>query len=213
MKNKNVPPSPIPPRGSSPRCTDYRPGLPPLPESSSQSPPSSSAAALPQVPAPSAAALSLPEIIRAYRPLVLAVAGRYQGRGADFCDLEQEGYLALLILVPQCPDMNWLAYFLRCRLPGVVRDAAARLRRARARAGMLLEEIEETLGAEEGRYREIELRATLARELTTEEYRLAQLLSEGNTQSEIAKELGVTQQAVAARLKKIRAKLKKALRE
>ena len=78
---------------------------------------------------------------------------------------------------------------------------------------MLLEEIEETLGAEEGRYREIELRATLARELTTEEYRLAQLLSEGNTQSEIAKELGVTQQAVAARLKKIRAKLKKALRE
>ena len=121
MKNKKVPPSPIPPRGSSPRCTDYRPGLPPLPESSFP----------PPVPAPSAAALSLPEIIRAYRPLVLAVAGRYQGRGADFCDLEQEGYLALLILVPQCPDMNWLAYFLRCRLPGVVRDAAARLRRAR----------------------------------------------------------------------------------
>ena len=81
MKNKKVPPSPIPPRGSSPRCTDYRPGLPPLPESSFPSP----------VPAPSAAALSLPEIIRAYRPLVLAVAGRYQGRGADFCDLEQEG--------------------------------------------------------------------------------------------------------------------------
>ncbi|WP_455600123.1 sigma factor, partial [Cloacibacillus sp.] len=116
MKNKKVPPSPIPPRGSSPRCTDYRPGLPPLPESSSQSPPSSSAAALPPVPAPSDAAISLPEIIRAYRPLVIATAGRYQGRGADFCDLEQEGYLALLILVPQCPDMNWLAYFLRCRL-------------------------------------------------------------------------------------------------
>ncbi|WP_455598863.1 sigma factor, partial [Cloacibacillus sp.] len=98
MKNKKVPPSPIPPRGSSPRCTDYLPAIP--------SP----------VPVPSDAALSLPEIIRAYRSLVIATAGRYQGRGADFYDLEQEGYLALLILVPQCPDMNWLAYFLRCRL-------------------------------------------------------------------------------------------------
>ena len=73
---------------------------------------------------------------------------------------------------------------------------------------MLLEEIEETAGAEEEGYREAELRAILFRVLTPEELDLTQALLEGFKQREIAENLGVSQQAVAARLRKIRDKLK-----
>ena len=110
------------------------------------------------------------EIVDSYTPLVRATARRYEGRGADYEDLVQEGYLALLILIPKCPDMKWLAHFLKNNLPGLVRDAAARMRRGRAQGDeVLLEEIEETAGAEEEGYREAELRAILFRVLTPEE--------------------------------------------
>ena len=149
------------------------------------------------------------EIVDSYPPQVRATARRYEGRGADYEDLVQEGYLALLILIPKCPDMKWLAHFLKNNLPGLVRDAAARMRRGRAQGDeVLLEEIEETAGAEEEGYREAELRAILFRVLTPEELDLTQALLEGFKQREIAENLGVSQQAVAARLRKIRDKLK-----
>lgn len=149
------------------------------------------------------------EIVDSYTPLVRATARRYEGCGADYEDLVQEGYLALLILIPKCPDMKWLAHFLKNNLPGLVRDAAARMRRGRAQGDeVLLEEIEETAGAEEEGYREAELRAILFRVLTPEELDLIQALLEGFKQREIAENLGVSQQAVAARLRKIRDKLK-----
>ena len=149
------------------------------------------------------------EIVDSYTPLVRATARRYEGRGADYEDLVQEGYLALLILIPKCPDMKWLAPFLKNNLPGLVRDAAARMRRGRAQGDeVLLEEIEETAGAEEEGYREAELRAILFRVLTPEELDLTQALLEGFKQREIAENLGVSQQAVAARLRKIKDKLK-----
>ncbi|EXG78287.1 sigma-70 family RNA polymerase sigma factor [Cloacibacillus evryensis] len=149
------------------------------------------------------------EIVDSYTPLVRATARRYEGRGADYEDLVQEGYLALLILIPKCPDMKWLAHFLKNNLPGLVRDAAARMRRGRAQGDeVLLEEIEETVGAEEEGYREAELRAILFRVLTPEELDLTQALLEGFKQREIAENLGVSQQAVAARLRKIKDKLK-----
>ena len=145
------------------------------------------------------------EIVDSYTPLVRATARRYEGRGADYEDLVQEGYLALLILIPKCPDMKWLAHFLKNTLPGLVRVAAARMRRGRAQGDeVLLEEIEETAGAEEEGYREAELRAILFRVLTPEELDLTQALLEGFKQREIAENLGDSQQAVAARLRKIR---------
>ena len=149
------------------------------------------------------------EIVDSYTPLVRATARSYEGRGADYEDLVQEGYLALLILIPKCPDMKWLAHFLKNNLPGLVRDAAARMRRGRAQGDeVLLEEIEETAGAEEEGSREAELRAILFRVLTPEELDLTQALLEGFKQREIAENLGVSQQAVAARLRKIKDKLK-----
>ena len=147
--------------------------------------------------------------LEAYAPLVRSVAWRYAGRGAEFEDLVQEGCLALLVLIPRCPDRRWLARYLKTNLPGYVRDAAARMRRHAAHGGgAMTEELEATLGKNEERYEETELRETLERLLTREELDITQALVEGFTQAEIAKGLGVTQQAVAARVKKIRAKLR-----
>ena len=72
----------------------------------------------------------------------------------------------------------------------------------------MTEELEATLGRDEERYKETELRETLERLLTREELDITQALVEGFTQAEIARGLGITQQAVAARVKKIRAKLR-----
>ncbi|MDO5116423.1 MAG: ECF-type sigma factor, partial [Synergistaceae bacterium] len=104
----------------------------------------------------------------------------------------------------------WLAAFLKNNLPGMVRDAAARMRKPRLRGEETMpEEIEETAGAEEPGYSEAELRATLLRSLTAEELDLVQALLEGFNQREIAETTGVSKQAIAARLRKIREKLKK----
>ncbi|MEG1913137.1 MAG: sigma factor-like helix-turn-helix DNA-binding protein, partial [Cloacibacillus sp.] len=74
----------------------------------------------------------------------------------------------------------------------------------------LLEDIEETVGEDESqkRYSEAELSEMLRAALTADELDMTQALLEGFTQKEIAETLGLTQQAVGARLKKIRAKLK-----
>ena len=166
------------------------------------------------LPVPRPEPVSVPDTVRAYKPLVKAVAKRYQGRGAEYDDLVQEGCLALLILVPKCPDPQWLALFLKNHLPGYIRDAAARLRRAHAVGkGLPLEELEEILGAEEQNYREIELREMLMRALSPDEFDITQALIGGYSQREIARALGVSQQAVAARLKTIRKKIKKAMNE
>uniref|UniRef100_UPI0025D97560 LuxR C-terminal-related transcriptional regulator n=1 Tax=uncultured Cloacibacillus sp. TaxID=889794 RepID=UPI0025D97560 len=77
---------------------------------------------------------------------------------------------------------------------------------------VLLEAIEETAGAEDEKYGEAELRETLRRTLTRGELDITQALMEGFTQAEIARELGISQQAVAARLKKIRDKLRPLIR-
>ncbi len=156
-------------------------------------------------------AASTEQLVSEYTPLVRSLARRYYGRGAEFDDLVQEGYIALLVLIPKCPDMTWLAAFLKNNMPGYVRNAAARLRtRSDAACEVLLEDIEETVGEDESqkRYSEAELREMLRAALTADELDMTQALMEGFTQKEIADTLGLTQQAVGARLKKIRAKLK-----
>ncbi len=154
-------------------------------------------------------AAEIERITREYTPLVKAAAAKYQGRGAEYEDLVQEGYMALVVLVPQCRDRRWLPLFLRNRVPYHVRDAAARMRKRGSDGGeVLLEAIEETAGAEDDKYGEAELREALRRTLTRSELDITQALMEGFTQAEIARELGISQQAVAARLKKIRDKLR-----
>lgn len=148
-------------------------------------------------------------VVMQFMPLVKATARRYEGRGAEYEDLVQEGCVALMRLAPTCADARWLPAFLKNRLPGCVRAAAARLRDGRARGTTDLECIEETVSDAdvEQSYEAAELRSAIERALLPDELDMVQALTEGFTQAEIARERGVTQQSIAARLKKIRRKL------
>ncbi len=94
------------------------------------------------------------KIARDYAPLVKAAAAKYQGRGAEYDDLVQEGYMAVIILAPQCRDRKWLPLFLKSGIPRSVRDAAERLRRRAHDDGgdVPLESLEETAVAEDERF-------------------------------------------------------------
>ena len=119
------------------------------------------------------------ELIAKYEPLVKATAKRYAGRGAEYEDLVQEGYLALLILNEKCTDKEWLTAFIARRLPGYVRRGACMA----------------------GRY------DYLRRKLRPGEFILARDAMDGWTQNDLASKYDISQQAVSARMKKIRAKL------
>ena len=150
------------------------------------------------------------ELIVKYEPLVKATARRYAGRGAEYEDLVQEGYLALLILNEKCTDKEWLTAFIARRLPGYVRTAAQRLRGLRrltnfadfdTAADCVIDpsEIERRLL--------FEILEILRRKLRPGEFIMACDAMDGWTQSDLAGKYNITQQAVCARLKKIRAKL------
>lgn len=146
-------------------------------------------------------------LLTKFSPLVKAAAGRYQGRGAEYEDLVQEGYIALMALIPKCTDERWLPAFLKNRLPGYVRAAAWRMRGRGA--SPLDEEFESFLpdersGEERG---EVELRELLARTLTADELDLVQALLEGFTQKELAALMAVSQQAISAKVRRIKDKL------
>ena len=144
--------------------------------------------------------VTLEGLVMNYTPLVKVTAYRYQGRGAEYEDLMQEGYLALLLLIPQCKDLKWLPYFLKSRLPGYVRTAAERLRGRKRTPEVGLEDVEGVLSdSKSSRTRsESELHDLLERTLTKAELDLTQALLEGFTQKELASFLNITQQAVSA---------------
>ena len=150
------------------------------------------------------------ELIVKYEPLVKATARRYAGRGAEFEDLVQEGYLALLILNDKCTDKEWLTAFIARRLPGYVRTAAQRLRGLRTKTklsdfeclpGIILDP------SEEERRTLTEIIYIIKRKLLPGEFIMAREVMDGCTQKDLAGKHNITQQAVCARLKKIRAKL------
>lgn len=147
-------------------------------------------------------------LLTQYTPLVKALAAHYKGRGAEYDDLVQEGYLALLRLIPKCGDRQWLAAFLKNHLPGYVRNAAERQRRKENISG-LDEDFDDFLPDERSREErgEFELDETLVRALTEAELDIARLLLDGRTQRELAEKLEVSQQAVGAKIRRIRNKL------
>ena len=138
-----------------------------------------------------------------FQPLVKATARRYEGRGAEFDDLVQEGYVALLELIPRCGDPGKLPLYLKERLPARVRAAA---RREWRHNGLSLEDIEGT-GEEPADLEEPSFPDPLMETLGQKEKKRAGLLTEGYTQKEISEQFGISQQAVSARVKKMRQKL------
>ena len=150
------------------------------------------------------------ELIAKYEPLVKATAKRYAGRGAEYEDLVQEGYLALLILNEKCTDKNWLTAFIASRLPGYVRTAAQRLRGLRRKTNFAdFDTVADLLidPSEVERRLLIEILEILKRKLRPGEFIMVCDAMDGWTQSDLAGKNNITQQAVCARLKKIRAKL------
>ena len=149
-----------------------------------------------------------------YRPLVIACAKRYAGRGAEFEDLVQEGFMALLELAPLCSDDQWLPQFLKNRLPGRVRDAAQKW--WRSSGNIDIEEVEQTPHEPHGDHahhsEEIETADLLQRNLKQEDIALFRQFLQGRSQSELARSKGVTQQAISRKISRIRKQLKPVLK-
>lgn len=141
--------------------------------------------------------------IMCFGPLVAAVARRYTGRGAEFDDLVQEGYLALFELIPKCKDPGKLPLFLKRRLPAKVRTVA---RREWRRQSVPLEELEGT-GEEPWVFEEPWIPDRAIVEALGPDRELAFMLAEGYTQKEAGGRLGITQQGVSARLRELRKRL------
>ena len=150
------------------------------------------------------------EACAAFRPLVRATARRYVVRGAEFEDLEQEGYLALIRLLSRCPPEEPLPKFLKMRLPAMVRDAAERMR---SRASVNVDDLEGTEAEPWCPPGETGESPLFGRLLSGEDLDIVRRLAEGWSQADIGRGLGVSQQAVSARLRRIRPMLRPLLFE
>lgn len=144
------------------------------------------------------------------RHFIEITARRYVGRGAEFEDLKQEGIIAYLSLIQKCPPEKSKKEYISKRLPGRVRDAARRYRRT-PYACEFTPQIEVVMAVPRKNL-PIEYIDMLERYFTREELFLIHALFLGNTQKEIAEKLQRTQQAVSARIKKIRRKTRNILR-
>lgn len=142
------------------------------------------------------------EVLR-FRPLVMATARRYAGRGAEFDDLAQEGYLALIELIPKCKDPGMLPLYLKNRLPARVRTAARREWRAQT---LPMDELEGT-AEEPWVFEEPYIADKALEDALGPDRELAQMLAEGYSQKEAALRFGITQQGISARLKALRKRL------
>lgn len=146
----------------------------------------------------------LEEITAKYTPLVLSLARKYQGRGAEYDDLVQEGYIALIKLAPRCSNPDRMSLFLKRQLPAKVRNAAARLRRKESLESDLEDgelDVTSPLGVVPW------LLESLMTDLGGNEREILKLLAFGYLQKEIAERLGITQQAVSSRVGRIRKKI------
>lgn len=157
-------------------------------------------------------------LMRAFAPLVRATARRYVGRGAEEEDLEQEGWLALVKLYRASRSAKAAQVATARNLRGMVRDAAARMRRGStageassldapvdddgATIGELMEDCDDAM-------RRDALDAIISIEMRMPEAdaRLMLAAAGGATTRELASDLGVSQQAVCKRMARIRQKL------
>jgi RNA polymerase sigma factor (sigma-70 family) len=147
-------------------------------------------------------------ILVAFRPLVEATARRFCGKGASSEDLVQEGYLAMMDLLPKCRNRKFLAKFLKDRLPARVRTAARREWRLSDREKEFDPEDFPDLSAND----EIPWTQWAAEVLLDERDReIIRRLAEGSTQKEIAGDIGLTQQAVSFRVGQIRSVIRKTI--
>ena len=152
-------------------------------------------------------------LVREFAPLVRRVARRYEGRGAEREDLEQEGYVALIEIARRFGARE-MARCLKRHLPGYVRDAAAKMWRSASFVSLSDDEGGESPLADllpdaraEQDVSAFELMDALERFLPQEDMALARALAGGMTQEEIAAITGETRSTVGRRIARVRKRL------
>jgi RNA polymerase sigma factor (sigma-70 family) len=152
---------------------------------------------------------SVEALMREFAPLVRRVAWQYAGRGAEREDLMQEASLALVVVARRCARKH-IAHRLTNRLRYFVRDAARKMRWRNDTTSIDDDGDfgEQTIDVPDERaerdFEELEVADLLERLLDEPDRAIARAAIDGLTQREIAAAMGMTQQAVAKRLKKIR---------
>lgn len=162
--------------------------------------------------------MDLHSLAMEFAPLVRRIARRYEGRGAEREDLEQEGYAALLGIARRF-GREEMALQLKRHLPGYVRDAARKMWRPthvvslqfgdEDDEGLTLAELlpDERPAEAVG---EFELMDALECFLSKEDMKIARALAQGLAQAEIAEQTGESRSAVARRITNMRKRLNKA---
>lgn len=150
-------------------------------------------------------------VVLAFTPLVSKLAQRYARNGAEYEDLKQTGYLGVLEMAARCNDLRWLALELKGKLPQYMWRAAQKMRQESSSVDF--DELAEMIPDEDmqRRFADREMEALLLLLLDDKERVIVRALQDGYSQCEIAELLGVSQPAVAQRVRKIRVKLSSVL--
>lgn len=154
-------------------------------------------------------------LVREFAPLVRRIARRYEGRGADREDLEQEGYAAMIEIARRHGSRE-MGKRLKRHLPGYVRDAAAKMWRPASCVSISDDEQSEGVSLSEllpdphagEDVEEFELMDALERFLEQDEMALACALADGLTQQEIAEATGRSRATEGRRIARLRARLR-----
>ena len=150
-----------------------------------------------------------------YSALAKSTARRYEGRGAEKADLEQEAYLALFRIARTSTADDMLDMRIFKNLRGMVRNAAGKMRWNPGDMSIDDEDTEDYImacdttldhGTELGAAR-VELMSAVESEIGAEGAELILKLADGMSFTEIAQEEGVTPQAVWNRIKRLRKRL------
>jgi RNA polymerase sigma factor (sigma-70 family) len=164
-------------------------------------------------------------LVREFTPLVRRVARRYEGRGAEREDLEQEGYVALISLARRITKGESIAYVLWSFLPGMVRDAAMRMRRPAGvvrfkgvtdEDGAQYDDADEINIPDERAARdfdEADLRAAIESLPDEEERKIAAALSQGLSLGDVAELAGIGRKTLRKRIRSICRNLGRYLRD
>jgi RNA polymerase sigma factor (sigma-70 family) len=145
-------------------------------------------------------------------------ASIYAGRGAEHDDLKQEAYLAVISLLRQHSKKK-VKQILKNSLKTIVSRSAYKMRYRKGDLRLSRDEgdLESEYFADADEFpdaraeadsAEVEEMDALERALPPDDLYIARLLADGWRQTEIADELGISQQAVTARIKKIRRALR-----
>lgn len=152
------------------------------------------------------------EIVLAYGPLVRSVARRYARDRQEIEDFVQEGFCALLRLIPLCPAHFHLPAWLSYRLPPAIRNVAHAARNASFLPIEVEEDDEPAFPDEQATFERerVELELLLERTLEGLDLEIARSLWDGLSVTDVAANLGVSRQYVSKRLGNIRAVLRRA---